>query len=99
MSGSSGPADPTTQYWLARLDQYGNPHLEDGAHSDRAGVEHALFLIQGMNLAKEGERWACARVELTDVEPKAKPDTDHEAVETMRGVVDWAQGRGEKPKL
>ena len=32
------------QFWLAEIDQYGNPRLVDGAHATRAGVEQAAYL-------------------------------------------------------
>ena len=56
------------QWWLAELDQYGNPHLCDGAHSHRAGAEKALYIYRGIGLAGT-RRYAIARVELTDAVP------------------------------
>lgn len=62
--------DAKVQWWLARLDQYGNPTLTDGAHSDRAGADQAAYLIAAMNLGP-GEKYAVARVELTEPRPSA----------------------------
>jgi hypothetical protein len=33
------------QFWLAEIDQHGNPTLHDGSHADRAGVEQAAYLL------------------------------------------------------
>lgn len=72
------------QWWLAKLDQYGNPKLVDGAHSDRAGVEQALYLINRLGLGK-GNRYACARVEVTDVEPVAH-NANEDALATLNSI-------------
>lgn len=56
------------QFWLARLDQYGNPTLTDGPHDERTGVEQALYLFRNLGLGR-GNSYACAEVVLTDVEP------------------------------
>lgn len=83
--GATHPAQPAeqagdaVQWWLAELDQYGNPRLTDGAHGDRAGADKAKYLIDAMHLAKPGTRHAVARVELS--EPRPSPGgVDHEAV-------------------
>lgn len=76
----------TTQFWLARLDQYGNPTLVDGAHGERAGVEKAMYLFQRLHLAK-GEVYACAEVIITPVD--AVPHgANEEAIKTLTSVVD-----------
>lgn len=72
------------QFWLARLDQYGNPTLVDGAHDERAGVEQALYLFNRLGLGK-GERYACAEVIVTDVEPGAH-GANEDAIETLNGI-------------
>ena len=59
-----------TQWWLASLDQYGNATLADGPHSNRRGVERAFYILQRLNLTKGS--YACARVVLTNVEPKSR---------------------------
>jgi hypothetical protein len=73
-------------WWLALK----GPHeyakeLLDGPHSDRAGVEKALYLIRGMGLAGD-RKFCCVRVEQTEVEPKPH-DTNHEALEICRKVI------------
>lgn len=55
-----------TQWWLAKLDQYGNPTLCDGAHSDRAGADRAFYLYGRLRLSKDGKRYAVAEVRLSD---------------------------------
>ena len=57
------------QWWLAELDRYDNAKLVDGAHSGQEGVNHALYLYHKLGHAK-GRRFAAARVELHDVEPR-----------------------------
>ena len=72
------------QFWLAALDQYGNPKLVDGSHANRAGVEQALYLIRSLGL--EGERtFACAEVVLTPVEAQAH-NTNEEAIATLQSI-------------
>lgn len=55
------------QFWLVKLDQHGNPFLNDGPHSERAGVEKALYLVTALGLNR-GAKYACAEITLTDVE-------------------------------
>lgn len=56
-----------TQYWLAELDQHGNPTLIDGAHSDRNGAEEALVLRKRLPMiSTEGRRFAIAQVNLSE---------------------------------
>ena len=75
------------QWWLAELDQHGNPTLSDGVHSDRAGADHAFYLHRALGLGK-GKRWAVARVELS--EPVANADgVDEDAI----GTLNSARGR------
>lgn len=72
------------QFWLAELDQYGNPKLTDGAHDKREGVEQALYLIKRLGLAGD-RKFACARVEITPVE--AKPHGPNEgALNTLNQI-------------
>lgn len=71
----------TRQFWLAKVDQYGNPTLTDGAHSDRAGVERAIYLFGRLGLGK-GNTYRCAEVILTDVEPKAN-GANEEAIRAL----------------
>jgi hypothetical protein len=58
------------QWWLASLDQHGNPTLCDGAHATREGPEKAAYLFGQLGLGR-GQRYACARVEITPVEARA----------------------------
>lgn len=59
----------TVQWWLAELDQYGNPKLIDGAHSTPAAVNKAAYLIKSLHLGYADRRFAVARVELTECIP------------------------------
>lgn len=72
---------PATQWWLASLDKYGNPKLEDGAHSERAGANRALYLINSLNLGA-GKKFAVVKVQLFDAEPDSK-GANHEALATL----------------
>lgn len=74
----------TPQFWLAKLDQYGNPTLTDGPHSNRDGVEQAAYLLNRLGLTKE-RQFVCAEVALTDVEPKAH-DANEEALDTLNQI-------------
>lgn len=51
------------QWWLARLDRYGNPTLCDGAHSERAGAEKAMYLYQRLGMER-GQTYGICRVEV-----------------------------------
>lgn len=65
-------ATNSVQYWLAELDQHGNPTLIDGMHSEPEGANHAAYLIQAMHLGKPNRRFAVARVDLSPCIPSAK---------------------------
>ncbi len=67
------------QYWLAELDQYGNPKMIDGAHSTRAGANKAAYLIRAMGLGKPDRHFAVAKVELSDCVPSSK-GANHSAI-------------------
>lgn len=55
------------QFWLAELDQYGNPTLTDGAHGDRNGAEEALTLRKRLPMiSTEGKKYAIAEVILSE---------------------------------
>lgn len=78
----------TVQWWLAELDKHGNPTLTDGAHSDLAGVEEALYLIQKIAcLGERGRKFAAVRVEIYEVE--AAPH--HANMDAIRTLNDAAQ--------
>ncbi|WP_155257350.1 MULTISPECIES: hypothetical protein [Burkholderia] len=81
------------QWWLAELDQYGNPKLSDGAHSERAGADKAMYLIKNLGLDTKGKRWAVARVELSEPRPSAN-GVNMEAVATCRSMVDATRAQG-----
>jgi len=66
------PPPRSPQYWLAELDQYDNPTLIDGSHSDAAGAHQAAYLIGAMGLGSSGRRFAVARMELFDCVPSAE---------------------------
>lgn len=76
-----------TQYWLAELDQYGNPTLIDGAHSNARGANQAAFLIGAMRLGKPNRRFAVAKVELSECIPSAA-GVNLEAVRTINTAKD-----------
>lgn len=54
---------PAVQWWVADLDQHGNPSLIDGAHEGREGCELALYIIQRLGLRPNQKRAIC-RVEI-----------------------------------
>ncbi|WP_309601161.1 hypothetical protein [Burkholderia multivorans] len=81
------------QWWLAELDQYGNPKLSDGAHRERASADKAMYLIKNLGLDNKGKRWAVARVELSEPRPSAN-GVNMEAVATCRAMVDAARAQG-----
>jgi hypothetical protein len=72
------PDDMRVQYWLARLDQYGNAELVDGAHGTEQGAHRALYLFQALGLGK-GDSYAVARVELIKAVPDAR-EVNREAI-------------------
>jgi len=59
------------QWWLVKLNQHGNPTPWDGPHDDRGGADKALYLIQRLGLVRNGDRYAVARIELSEPEPFA----------------------------
>jgi len=67
------------QYWLAELDQHGNPKLIDGAHSDAEGANKAAYLIRAMGLGKPDRKFAVARVELSECVPSSV-GVNHDAI-------------------
>lgn len=72
------------QWWLTKLDVHGNPTLVDGAHRDRAAVEQAAYLLGRLGLSK-GAKYACARVEITDVEAKSH-GSNEDAVNILNSI-------------
>ena len=77
--------DRPAQWWLAELDQYGNPTLIDGAHGQRAGADQAFYLNSALGLVGS-RKYAVARVELS--EPVADgSNVNHEAVGTLRMAI------------
>ncbi|KGB99554.1 hypothetical protein [Burkholderia cepacia] len=96
--GTLKPPQPSgevtnVQWWLAELDQHGNPKLSDGAHSERAGADKAMYLIKNLGLDTKGKRWAVARVELFDPRPSSG-GANMEAGATCRAMVNVARGQG-----
>lgn len=79
------PALRTPQYWLAELDDYGNPTLIDGSHEDAEGANEAAYLIQAMRLGKPGRVFAVARVELSECVPSSR-GVNREAVATINAA-------------
>lgn len=80
---------PRVQWWLAELDQHGNPTLIDGAHSERAGVDKAMALYNGLGFSP-GRRFACARVDLTEAQP-SNEDVNQDAMARCRTMIDHAR--------
>lgn len=74
----------TPQFWLAEIDQYGNPKLIDGSHDDRNGVEQAAYLINSLGLGR-GKTYACAEVHLSPVVPKPH-GADEDAISTLNSI-------------
>lgn len=72
-----------TTFWLAEADAPWK--LVDGPHSERAGVEQALYLISGMGM-RRGRQFVCVEATVTDVKPIAH-DVDHEALAACRDMV------------
>lgn len=75
----------TPQYWLAELDQYGNPKLIDGSHSTPEGVNEAAYLIKAMNLGNPNRKFAVAAVHLSECVPSSN-GVDHEAITAINTV-------------
>ena len=88
--------DRPVQWWLAELDQYGNPTLIDGAHGQRAGADQAFYLHSALGLAGSG-KYAVARVELS--EPVADgSNVNHDAVSTLRMAMQHNAAAPEAPQ-
>lgn len=73
------------QFWLAEVDQHGNPRLVDGSHATRQGVEQAAYLYANLGMGK-GKSYACAEVVLTPVDAVAH-DVNEEAVAILSRAV------------
>jgi hypothetical protein len=71
-------------WWLAELDQYGNPKLVDGGHPGREGAEKAMRLYRGLGFER-GERYAVARITLYKPAPYQEGEgaPAHSAFATM----------------
>jgi hypothetical protein len=80
------PTAPTIgeQWWLAKLDQHGNPTLTDGAHSDRAGADQAKYLLDRLGLSRD-RRLVVARVTLSEANPSGE-GVNEEAVGTLNSI-------------
>lgn len=76
--------DEVIQYWLAELDQYGNPKLIDGAHSDRDGAEEAATLLRRLGLAR-GRKFAVAEVHISALTGEHGP-VNEEAIGTLNAI-------------
>lgn len=72
------------QYWLAELDQHGNPKLIDGAHSTKEGANRAAYLHTRLGLTST-QRMAIAHVILSNVELN-KNGVNEEAIETLNSI-------------
>jgi hypothetical protein len=69
------------QYWLAELNQYGNPKLIDGAHQARVGAEKAATILRRLGLARD-RRFAVAEVHLSELTGEHEP-VNEEAIQTL----------------
>lgn len=58
--------DHLPQWWLASVDQHGNPTLIDGAHEGREGAQHAAHLFEQLRLT-HGRALMVAQMSLTAV--------------------------------
>lgn len=77
-------------YYLAGFDENDNLVDWDGPHGDdKAGVEKALYLRNRIGLARNVVTWKT--MHLSDVEAVAH-DTNEEAADTCRNLMDWARG-------
>lgn len=74
-----------TQYWLAELDQHGNPTLIDGAHSRASGANKAAYLIGALGLGKPNRNFAIAQIKLTPCSPSSK-GVNHKAIDTLNAA-------------
>jgi hypothetical protein len=82
---------PNVQWWLAELDQYGNPTLIDGAHSERQGADQAAYLIRSIGLGGGKARsFAVAKVELTEVDGHNHGVVNEESIAACRMMVEVA---------
>lgn len=80
---------PNVQWWLAELDQYGNPSLIDGAHEDRHGADQAAYLIRSIGLGGgRARRFAVARVELIEVNESNHGIVNDEAIVACKMMYD-----------
>lgn len=74
------------QWFLVTLDQHDWPTLCDGPHSERTGADRAMYLYRGLGLAKKGERYAVARIELSKPKPTSE-GVDQDAMQTVGSTV------------
>lgn len=72
------------QFWLAELDQHGNPTLTDGAHGRRVGAEKAAKILDRLGLAR-GKRFAVAEVRLSELTGVCGP-LNEEAIATLNAI-------------
>lgn len=72
------------QFWLAELDQYGNPKLTDGAHPDRDGAEKAATIIRRLGLDRES-RFAVAEIHLSELTGEHGP-LDEGSIATLNAI-------------
>ena len=60
-------------YWLGILNEHGYvDELIDGPHDDRAGVEHALYLMHHLGVTTPNTIYRCVMSIHTAVEPKQR---------------------------
>ena len=86
LSNGEAVGEMNTYFWLAELDQYGNPKITDGPHSEREGAEKALDIITKLGLKKEGERYAIAEVKLSEPEGYVG-GLDEDAIKALKGPI------------
>lgn len=72
------------QWWLAELDQHGNPNLVDGAHSDRGGADQAKHLFDRLGFSGD-RRLVVARVTLSETKPNGE-GVNEEALAALNSI-------------
>ena len=74
------------QWWLAKLDQYGNVReMVDGSHNDAAGAHQAYYLHQRFGFVKPGVRYAVVECRLHEPVPD-RTGVNEDALQTLNGI-------------
>ncbi len=81
------PESMKVQWWLAQLDQHGNPELCDGAHETQDAANRAYYLYNSLGLSNKDERYAVVRVELFEAEEN-KEGVNKESLKILQDVME-----------